>query len=154
MQPKTLIRKEEERLIFENGAAEDAAEIILVLLGFREVVEIGEPVVSVQRAIPKIFEQRAMIMIRARASHNRNLSPRHPPELRSKRRGLHTKLFHGIHRHQTVRSACRTQRGQCSSYTLIQREKAGDAEIGAYPVHRKIVRVGALSIHAELSLVK
>src|SRR5262249_12526270 len=69
-QAQPFIRKEKECPVFEDSTTEDATEIVLVLRGFWEMVEIGEPVVSIQRAIPEIFEQRTVISIRAEAGHD------------------------------------------------------------------------------------
>src|SRR5262249_49361594 len=54
--PQTLVGKKEKRLVLDDGAAEDPAEIILLLVGFCQMVRVGEPVVSVQGAIPEVFE--------------------------------------------------------------------------------------------------
>src|SRR5207245_4419545 len=60
---------------------------------------------------------------------------------------------HSIHRYETVCSALDSESGQSPSRGLSQWAKAGNAEVGADPVHRKVIRVGALAIDAELALI-
>ena len=121
--------------------------------GFGRPIEVREPVVGVQHVVPEIIEQRAMKVIRSGARHDRDLPAGGASELGSKRRGLNAKLLHGIHRHQAVGSTRSAERGQRSAGGLHQWRVAGDAEIGADPVHGEIVGIRALPIHAELSLV-
>ena len=68
-------------------------------------MEIRKPVVRVQNIIAKILEQSAVKAVRPGAGHDGNLTARCTPELRGKRRRLHTKLLHGIHGHEAVRAA-------------------------------------------------
>src|SRR5258708_269803 len=59
-QPQPLGGEEEERLVLEDRPAEHTAKVILPLRGFRQIVEVHEPVPGVQHVIPEILEQRAM----------------------------------------------------------------------------------------------
>ena len=68
-------RKEEECLVLENRTTDNAAKVILPLLWFRQTIEVRKPVIGVEHAIPKIFEQRAMKSVGSGACHNRNLTP-------------------------------------------------------------------------------
>jgi hypothetical protein len=99
---KPSYEKKKNVLSLKIGPPRTPPKSFLVLFRFRQMVEICDPIVGIQRAISEIFEERAMISIRAGARHNRNLSARHAPELGSKRRCLYAELFHRVHCHQTV----------------------------------------------------
>ncbi len=74
------------------------------------MIVVREPVVGIQYAVSKIFEQRAVKAVRSRARHNGNLPSGSASELGSKGRRLDSKFLHGIHRHKTV---CPTRRAEC-----------------------------------------
>src|SRR5262249_50323398 len=69
-QAKALVREEEERPVPQDRAGEDTPEIILLLVGFLQTIEVCEPAIRIQYAIPEVFEQCAMKSIRSRAGHN------------------------------------------------------------------------------------
>ncbi len=106
---KPLVGEEEERLVFEYGATEGAAEIILPLLRFRKratrpwrTTEPIEPIIRIQDVIAQIIEQRAMKAVRPRARDNRDLSTGLPAEFRRIRGSLDAEFLQSIYGDQTV----------------------------------------------------
>src|SRR5215467_10895861 len=91
--------------------------------------------------------------VRSRTCNDGDLPTRSTPELGRKGGCLDAKLLHGIHGHEAVRPARSAERGERPSTGLHQRKVASNAEIGADPIHGEIICVGALAIHAELSLI-
>src|SRR4030095_15320231 len=65
----------EERFVGSKRPTEPAREVTEPLLGFRQTIEVHEPVPRVERVGPEILEYRATKRIRARTSHDRRLSP-------------------------------------------------------------------------------
>src|SRR5262249_36697364 len=111
------------------------------------------PVVGVQYVIPEILERRAVKRIAAGARQNGDLCAGSAAKLWSEGRRLDTKLLHGIHGHQAVRSACSAERGERPSTGLDEGKVAGDPKIGTDAIYGEIVGIRALAIYAELPLV-
>src|SRR5581483_592787 len=81
-QPQAFIGKEEEGLVFHDGPAENPSKIILLFVRLCQMVQLREPIIRIESAIPEIFEQRAMESVGAGTGSNGDLAARSAPELR------------------------------------------------------------------------
>jgi hypothetical protein len=122
--------------------AQYAAELVVAHRRARQVAAVAEPVVRVQLLVAEVFEQRPVVLVRARARDERNLRARRAPELRRVGRGLNAELLQGVHRDQIVRRPERSRRRNRPRTALAQPR----AEVGAHAVHREVVGVRALPV--------
>ena len=153
-QSKSLVGEKEESFIFADRTTEYAAEIILLFLGFRQMMQVRKPVFSVQYAIPKIVEHRAVKTIRSGTGQDtKSVRPgcdRTPAQ--TKRFGYRNSCMASTETKLFVPPKA-PRAGSAPRGALHQWSESCDTEICADPIHGEIVSIRALTVHAELSLV-
>src|SRR5580765_8460979 len=97
-----------------------------------------------------------MKLVCSRTRHDGNLPARCSSEFGSVRRGLDSELLHGVNRNQTVRSAERAEGTYRSTQPVATClcDAHADSNVGADSVHHPVISGSALTVHAELAVVR
>src|SRR6266478_1208880 len=139
----------------DNRATKGSSKIILSLFRLWKRWSDGavEPVVGIEYVIPKIIEQHAVKLIRARTRQYRNLCSGRAAELRSKSRCLYTELLQCVNRDQTICSTDGIERTEAASKPTTSNRSGTDSDIRADSIHHPIIRATALTVHTELARI-
>ena len=118
-QAQALVRKEEKRLILEDGTANHPAKVILAERRFDQRRRI-KIISRIEEVVSQIVERRAVELIGAGFRRNRDLGSGSSSEFWSIRRSLDSELLHGIHRYESVSAASGSESRNYTAQTFTK----------------------------------
>ena len=89
---------EEKRFVFDDRAADIAAELIALEAALFDARTVAEKVIGVQRAVPMEFKERPMKIVRTALGNQVDDAAARAPEFGAESIGLNAEFLHRIHR--------------------------------------------------------
>ncbi len=111
----------------------------------------GKRVIGSELLVAQMVSQRAVPIVRAGARGEPHLRARHASRFGREARRLHADFLQRIQRRQILQSAERSHRWQRAAGELGRGRTARHSGVRAHAVQAEVIRIGALSVDAELA---
>lgn len=96
--PIAFVVEEVKRFVFDDRAADIAAELIALEAALFDARTVAEKVIGVQRAVPMEFKERPMKIVRTALGNQVDDAAARAPEFGAESIGLNAEFLHRIHR--------------------------------------------------------